>query len=126
MTGVKVPDACVIGAVAFGEEEAAAAARLLEGAELHAPSFLPYELANIARKKILKHPDKALALKAGLRLALSLDVRPVVVNQLEVVDLALARNISTYDAAYLWVALRLGAHLLTFDQRLKKASEGGG
>jgi len=95
----------------------------MQGAELRAPSLLPFELASIARKKILKHPGKGAAIQAGLGLALSLDVRYVDVNQVEVVELALARGLSTYDASYLWVALRLDGVLLTFDRRLKAASE---
>ncbi len=118
-----MPDACFVGALAFGEEGAATAARLMEGAELRAPFLLPFELASIARKKILRHPERGAAIHAGLRLALALDVRYSAVNQVEVVDLALARGVSTYDASYLWVALRLDAELLTFDRRLKEASE---
>jgi predicted nucleic acid-binding protein len=94
--------------LAFGEEGAATAARLMERAELRAPSLLPFELASIARKKILRHPEKGAAIHAGLRLALALDVRYAEVDQVEVVDLALARSLSTYDASYLWVALRFG------------------
>ena len=115
-----------MGALAFGEEGAVTAARLMEGAELHAPSPLPFELASIARKKILRHPEKGAAIRAGLRLGLALDVHYVAVNQVEAVELALARGLSTYDACYLWVALHRGAELLTFDRRLKEASEGAG
>jgi predicted nucleic acid-binding protein len=92
-------------------------------AELRAPPLLPFELASIARKKILEHPEKGAAIRAGLRLALALDVRYLPVDQAEVVELALARGLSTYDACYLWVALRTGGVLLTFDRRLKEASE---
>lgn len=95
----------------------------MERAELRAPSLLRFELASIARKKILRHPEKGAAIHAGLRLALALDVRYAEVDQVEVVDLALARSLSTYDASYLWVALRFGGELLTFDRRLKEASE---
>jgi predicted nucleic acid-binding protein len=121
-----VPDACFVGALAFGEEGAATAARLMERAELRAPALLPFELASIARKKILRHPEKGAVIQAGLRLALALDVRYAEVDQGEVVELALARSLSTYDASYLWVALRFGGELLTFDRRLKEASERAG
>lgn len=95
----------------------------MEGSELRAPSLLPFELASIARKKILRHPEQGPAIRAGLRLALALDVHYTAVDQVEVVELALARGLSTYDACYLWGALSLGGELLTFDRRLKQASE---
>lgn len=95
----------------------------MQGAQLKAPALLPFELASIARKKILKHPGKGAAIQAGLGLALALAVVYVDVNQVEVVELALARGLSTYDASYLWVALRFDGLLLTFDRRLKAASE---
>ena len=113
-----------MGALAFGEPEAATAARLMAAAELRAPKLLPFEVLSIARKKVLKHPELGAAIRQGLRLALSLDVRLVEVAHAEVLELALARGVSTYDAAYLWVALRSSGELLTFDRRLKEAAAG--
>ena len=40
-----------------------------------------------------------------------------------IVQLALETGLSTYDASYLWLARRLGAPLVTFDERLRRAAE---
>jgi predicted nucleic acid-binding protein len=39
-----------------------------------------------------------------------------------VVEVALRRRLSTYDAAYLWLAASLDAPLATFDRRLGEAA----
>lgn len=118
---VKVVDASVVAALVFGEPEASDAASLLSDAELVAPSLLKFEVANTAWKKATRHPEKALLIAAGLRLALELDIRYVDVDHEAVLDLALERDLTAYDACYLWLAQALKAPLATFDSRLKRA-----
>ena len=47
-----------------------------------------------------------------------------VVDHAAVVDLARESTLTTYDACYLWLARTVGAKLVTFDQRLGRASAG--
>jgi len=117
----KVVDASVVGAQAFGEPRAEEALSLLEGARLYAPVLLDYELASIARKKILRYPERRGELLQALELALSLDIRRVDVDCLSAVELSLETGLTAYDAAYLHLARTMGVPLVTFDERLAGA-----
>jgi predicted nucleic acid-binding protein len=118
----KVIDASVAAAIAFAEPRAEEARQLVEGATLHAPSLLPYELCNAARKKCSRAPALAGFIASGLRTALATNVAFVTVPAPELLDLAQETGLSAYDAAYLWVARDLGCELLTFDERLARAA----
>ena len=119
----KVADASVIGAIVFGEPEAATAAALLGEDELYAPTLLAYELASIARTKIVRHPDQRESILRALELGLRMNIQWVDVAPVAAVQLALAVGLSTYDASYLHLARSLNAPLVTFDQRLLAASQ---
>lgn len=115
----RVADASVLAAIAFGEPRAEEGVALLEGAVLHEPTLLPDELASVARRKILSHPDRAEAIAQALGLALALEIRWVEVDHRAVLRLALEEGLTTYDAAYLHLARKLDAPLVTFDDRLR-------
>jgi predicted nucleic acid-binding protein len=115
----KVVDASVIAAIVFGEPEADTARALISGAELYAPSLLAYELAGVARNKVLKYPEQRNSLLRGLEIALSLEIHWVDVEQAAVVRLALETGLTTYDATYLYLARTLNIPLETFDQHLQ-------
>src|SRR5919106_2047367 len=119
----KVVDASVLAAVAFQEPRFDEAVTLLEGMELHAPTLLAYELTSVARKKALLYPSLVRALAANLEDALSTDVQWAGVDHGEVLALALATGLSTYDASYLYLALTLNVPIVTFDQGLQRASD---
>ncbi len=118
---IKVADASLLGAVVFGEPRGEEAFLLLDGAELHEPTLLAYELASIARKKIVSYPEQAEAVFDALSLSLSMDVEWVEVDHPGVVNLAIQTGLTTYDASYLYLARKLGATLVTFDRRLRAA-----
>ena len=118
----KVVDASVIAAWCFRESRADEALTLMREAELHAPLLLAYELTNIARKKIVAHPDDAAFMDAGLQTALASPMHWDEVEHPAVLRLALEKNLTTYDACYLYLARRLGAPLVTFDERLARAA----
>ena len=118
---VKVVDASVVAALAFGEPEAEEATALLADSNLVAPTLLRYELSNTAWKKTKRHPAKASLIAAGLSLAGEIDIEYVDVDYGAVLDLALEQNVTAYDASYLWLARTLKAPLATFDARLKRA-----
>jgi predicted nucleic acid-binding protein len=115
---VKVVDASVVAAIAFGEPDAERAAKLIDNADLVAPHLLRFEVTNIAWKKIRRHVKQADLIAAGLRLALELDVDYVEVDHEAVLDLAVEKGVTAYDASYLWLSRALRAPLVTFDERL--------
>ena len=119
----KVADASLLAAVAFGEPEAADAAVLIGDADLYEPTLLGYELASIARKKVSDYPDQRDGLLRGLEAILSLDIKWVEPDHLQVIDLALESGLSTYDASYLHLARSLALPLVTFDRRMRVAAE---
>lgn len=116
----RVVDASVIAAFAFGEARAEEARDLIGKATLFAPQILPYELASVALKKSKSLPSLRFDIAMRLRKALLLDVRLVPIAPFELFVLSLETNLTTYDAAYLQTAQRLGYPLLTFDTKLAR------
>lgn len=116
----RVVDASVIAAFAFGEARAEEARDLIGKATLFAPQILPYELVSVALKKSKSWPSLRFDIAMRLRKALSLDVRLVSIAPFELFVLSLETNLTSYDAAYLQTAQRLGYPLLTFDAKLER------
>lgn len=117
----KVVDASVVAALVFGEPRADEALSLMEGVRLYVPVLLDYELASVARKKLLRYPERRRELLQALELALSLDIRRVDVDHLAVLELSLETGLTTYDATYLHLARVMRIPLVTFDDRLAGA-----
>lgn len=90
---------------------------------LHAPTVLPYELANVATHKARRHPALAAQLSEMLNEALDLGIELVPAPATIIFPLADRYRLSAYDAAYLWVAEQLQAPLATFDARLARAAQ---
>ena len=120
----RVVDASVLASMFFLEPRAEEARSAVTGVELHAPTLLPYELANVARSKILQRPDMRETLLQALQVAISLRITWEEVDHAAVLQLALETGLSAYDASYLYLARALGADLVTFDQRLGAVGEG--
>ena len=118
----KVVDASVLAALIFGEPRAGEADSLLQGAELHAPHLLAYELTRIAQRKVDQTPAQRVAFEEGLETALAMNIRYGEINHAAVLQLALQTNLTTYDACYLYLSRALGATLATFDRRLQAAA----
>ena len=117
-------DASAMAALVFHEPDAEAVARRLERATIAAPTLLKFELANVAWKKTRRcGPAEAetvfLDLGDGLDLGRRIAFHDV--DHSDVVLIARAAGISTYDASYVWLAGWLGADLVTLDRRLEAA-----
>jgi predicted nucleic acid-binding protein len=117
-----VIDSSALAAVAFVEPEAGSVTAAVAGAELYAASLLPYELANTARNKILRRELSEDLAAQGLGRALRVEVELRDVDPPEVFALAIQTNLTAYDASYLWLAMRLGAPLVTLDGELADAA----
>jgi predicted nucleic acid-binding protein len=91
------------------------------GAELFAPSLLPYECANIMRRHELEtavSADQAAQAHADL-LDLSINLWPYELLATRVWQLR--ANLSSYDAAYVALAEAIGGELITLDRRISRA-----
>lgn len=93
----------------------------LSGAELFAPSLLPYECANIIRRHELAGVVSAdLAAQAHVDLVdLAVNLWPYELLSSRVWQLR--ANLSSYDASYVAVAETIGADLITLDRRMSRA-----
>ncbi len=123
---VKVVDASAIGALVFGEPDGPEIAHRLSGNRLAAPELLFFEVANICLKKLKRYPDRRQLILEAFKMLGRLTVQQVKVDYGEAVLLAEHYGLTAYDACYLWLARRLGAELVTLDQKLEKAWRAGG
>ena len=99
----------------------AQAAERIVGKALHAPTLLPFEIASVAAHK--QQAGRADIAADGLRLFAQMDVELHAVEPAAMLDLATRYRLSTYDAAYLWLAADLKAPLATFDEKLAAAAQ---
>jgi predicted nucleic acid-binding protein len=119
----KVVDASAVAALLFGEPPAAEVASRLGGAVLIAPTLLRYEIANVCLKKLALYPTRRRVLLRALSLLDETDLREMAVPADEVVTLARRKNLTAYDASYLWLARTLGLELVTLDHKLARIAK---
>ena len=120
---VKVIDASALAAILFGEPEAEDVSKRLRGSRLVTPALLPFEVASVCLKKIRRHPEMRQQMLDAYARREAVGVEEVEVTLAEVVMLAEQTNLTCYDAAYLWLATRLKADLVTLDERLGGVAE---
>jgi len=115
-----VVDCSVLAAVLFDEAEREAAALAMAGKELFAPDLLDHELVSVALKKsragLSDIAGQALIDLAHLRMT------RCAVNASAQFELAQRLELTAYDAAYVQLAVDLGAPLATFDRPLGLAA----
>lgn len=101
-----------------------------QGSELHVPSIWPFEIVNsigqaVRRKRI--PVDRAKEFLEHLKtFAFHIDAPPPVADLPRLSDLAARHTLTSYDAAYLDLAIRIGLPLATLDDDLRKAAAGAG
>ena len=117
-----VIDASALAAVLHDEPEAPAVVAGCHG-ELLAPTLLPYEMASVARTKMLRRPDEAQRILDCHGGFAAIGVRLLEPDWRSLPQLAARWALSVYDAAYLQIALREGAPLVTLDTRLAAAAD---
>jgi predicted nucleic acid-binding protein len=102
----------------------------LEDEEGVAPSIWPLEVANGLRSAERRGRIDEREVPAVVRLlaTLPIEVVPTTLDQAlgDVLSVARAAGLSTYDAAYLDLALRRGLPLATADEYLAQAAEASG
>lgn len=118
-----VLDSSVLSAFVYQEPNAHIALASMQTYALVAPAILPLEVANVAMNKLRRKLASAedLGKQLGDFDFSCVSLQPV--DALEAFTLAAHYKLSSYDASYLWLAGRLMAPLLSFDQKLLKAAE---
>ena len=117
----KVVDASALAALLFGEPEAESVADRLEDADLVAPALLDFEIAGVCLKKLRGNPQRREALLAVFSIYARIPIEIVAIDHAASFTVAEAHGLSSYDAAYLWLAQKLAAELVTLDKRLQAA-----
>ena len=116
-----VVDASAICAVLFDEPERAEAVASLCGKTPYAPCLLDHEIASVALKKRRRGwPTESLDLALADYSEWKIELRPC--DFMGQYELAVRYGLTSYDAAYLWLAAELRAPLATFDAQLAKAA----
>jgi len=81
------------------------------------------QLANIAWKKIRRHPDKHFEITTAISGLPRLQITRVPVPVGEVLSLAIETGLTAYDASYLWLACSRDLELVTLDDRLARINQ---
>jgi len=95
---------------------------------LAAPALLRWEFANVLAMKVRRRalaPEPARVIVAAfddLRIAFPVDEMPLA----QLLEAAMRTGLTVYDAAYLELALQLGAGLATLDRALASAAHAAG
>jgi predicted nucleic acid-binding protein len=95
----------------------------LQGASLHAPNLLEYEVANACLKKMRASPGERQLLLEAFSFLNALSITLERINVAEAIALAERTKLSLYDASYLWLARALDAELVTLDDKLVRADK---
>ncbi len=117
-----VVDCSVLSSALFEELTRDQAIKLLAGKTLHVPNLLDHEIASVAQKKARQGAPASLIAQA-LSDYMGHDIERHPTDPQAQYQLAQHYNLSTYDAAYLWLAAELKAPLATFDQKLATAAK---
>jgi predicted nucleic acid-binding protein len=98
--------------------------------QAHVPSLWPLEVANALlvgeRRKRIKPADTARFLAILKAFPITVDDQTVAHAWVDTIHLARAHNLSSYDAAYLELAVRLDLPLAAQDGKLKTAARSMG
>jgi predicted nucleic acid-binding protein len=116
-----VVDCSVLATVLFDEPDREAALLAMAGKELFAPDLLDHEMVSVALKK--SKSGMQIAARQALQDLSDLRLTRCAVDSTAQYELARRVKITAYDAAYLLLALDLGAPLATFDQKLGRAAK---
>ena len=83
------------------------------------PSLLKYEVGNTLRTKLMRKKIKKEEAQRLYRSFLAINIKEELLDFHDVLDLALEKNLSFYDASYLYLAKSKKVNLLSLDHSLK-------
>lgn len=114
-------DCSILAAVLFDEPARDNAAQVLAGKQLFAPWLLDHEMISVGIKKA--HGELEEVVRQGLTDLGQLDLIRCATNIEAQWAIAREHNLTAYDAAYLQLAIELGAPLATFDRTLGEVAQ---
>ena len=130
MSGRFVIDNSVVMAWCFQDQSnkyTEAVLNKLQTSEACAPSIWPLQVGNVLlvaeRKKLLSKADVTRFLSLVRDLPITVDQESADRMLTEILGLAREHHLSTYDASYLDLAMRLGVPLATQDKALSAAAK---
>jgi predicted nucleic acid-binding protein len=130
MTPLLVVDSSAICALCFDDEATPASDLLLEQLEpggVWVPSLFLWEVANVLliaeRRQRISQAERVEALQLLTSLDLQLDDAATAVVWHDGIQLAQQTGLTSYNAAYLELAMRLGTPLATRDPELQRAAQ---
>ena len=114
----------------YEDEQTAFSDQLLDwaalGSQLHVPSIWPLEIVNAlvqgVRRKRLPAERATEFLEQLKTLAFHIDPAPTLADLPRLHELAGRHQLTSYDAAYLDLAMRIGLPLASLDDALRKAA----
>lgn len=116
-----VVDCSVLAAILFDEPDREHATEVLSGKGLYAPWLIDFEMGSVAVKKARAgFVDVA---QQGLEDLTSLKLVRCSTDIQAQLQLAIAHDLSAYDAAYLQLALEMNAPLVTYDRTLGRIAQ---
>jgi predicted nucleic acid-binding protein len=128
-----VVDSSAICALFFEDEATTASDQLLErlaAGGIWVPALFLWEVANVLlmaeRRQRLSQAQRSEALQMLEALHLEIDRSSPTVVWHDVTQLAAQMGLTSYDAAYLELAMRLGAPLATRDRELQRCCDSAG
>ncbi len=83
--------------------------------------MLDFEIASVCLKKLRGNPQRRKALLAAFSIYARIPIAIVAIDHAASLTVAEANGLTSYDAAYLWLAQKLAAELVTLDERLQAA-----
>jgi predicted nucleic acid-binding protein len=99
----------------------------LTGTVVYAPSVWPFEVVNVLaiaeRKKCISEADSVRFISLLSQLPIIVQYESPEKGMKDLLGLARAHNLSSYDASYLDLAMRMGLPMATLDERLKRAAK---
>lgn len=116
-----VVDCSAICGILFDEPWRAEAMASLSGKTLYAPYLLDHEVLSVTLKKHRQQWSRE-SITGALEDYIQYQIELRETDMVAQLDLALRYQLSSYDAAYLWLAAELKAPLATFDKKLAAAA----
>ena len=101
--------------------------RKLTEAVVYVLSVWPFEVVNVLaaaeRKKCISEADSVRFISLLSQLPIIVQYESPEKGMKDLLGLARAHNLSSYDASYLDLAMRMGLPMATLDERLKRAAK---
>lgn len=88
--------------------------------DFYAPYVLSFEVVNALRSSFLRKRYTINEVAILTKNFINLEITELPVDYEEVLQLSLAKQLSVYDASYVWLAKKEHAPLLTLDRKLTK------